>query len=222
MKFMTLSILTALFVASSTDSATAQPTPKKQDTQLTAGHLASWTVPVTGLTKDNAVRAQKIVNDLQLSALPKLKLDKPDKLDKPEGSCFHNVRLDTEKNELHFTILEKRELRLTELDKALKPIGIRVDQAKLAIENHSEVLVQGDVTADQMAEIDTAIRDAKLFKEFKHVANEKTDTCHFIITATTPMAKLASFEKLLTEFYGDDMKTDILWTGVRLPVGIKG
>ncbi|MEQ8763958.1 MAG: hypothetical protein RL885_08525 [Planctomycetota bacterium] len=189
---------------------------KKSDAKTTQTPLMSWSVPVVGLTNDNTSTGKKAIEGLKLKADPKAKMDKV------EGSGIQDVRFDMEKSMLFLTLQEHRQLRLSDLKKALESTGIRVDAEKLVLQDNTELVVRGDVTADQMSEIDTALEQAGYFKKFTHRADEKTGSCHFQIVASTPKAKLSSVKDFLAEFYGEDMEAEVIWTGLRSAVAPKG
>jgi hypothetical protein len=188
-----------------------------------AADPAGLTVPLKGLTKDNAAKVE--------TALAKLDRDgfrcaTCDYFTTKEGECpgcktalvaekagilLKEVKIDTAKNLAIFGVASASGVRLTEIDAILKPTGVTIDRTQLTIAPFTRLTVTGIKSEEDGAAIEKAFTDAKLFDAVK--ANFDVD--HAMGTLIVGGAKKApTYDNIIAtvEKAGSFKVSEVTWT----------
>ncbi len=135
---------------------------------------AQPSVPVTGLTTENAPRIESALKaytstSYKCEACSDTAFEAGMCCEKPTkavtGTALRSVKVDPTSSMVIFAISPGYGVRLTELDRILKKEGVTVQRDKLKLSNDTTITVAG--VADQAAadEVRKAINDAKLFDQ---------------------------------------------------------
>ena len=156
-------------------------------------------IPLKGVTKDNAVDAQTALAKLERIGFTCEVCDYSAKeagdcpgcktaliAEKP-GTLVKDVKIDAEKNIAIFAVAGPRGVRLTEIESILTPLGIEVDRKTFAIPSFTRLALTGIDSEDAAKTLDKALKDAKLYDSIKaDVSVEHKMAFLFVGNAKTP------------------------------------
>lgn len=154
-----------------------QTKPKPEATARPAAapaRLAPVSVPITGLTAENAEKAKTALTALKQPVW--VCAGCKDMAD-AKGTCaackteltaenmavFSNVTPDAKAGTLNFTLSEGLRVHLSELERALGAAGAKIDSSKLTLAGNSMLMVQGPTTAEDAKKLEAALKSSKLF-----------------------------------------------------------
>jgi hypothetical protein len=166
-----------------TTPAPAKPESKPQTTPATkpattpAPAAATETmpsVPVTGLTAENSPKVESALKAhtstiYKCETCSKAYLESGMCCEKPTkavtGPAMKSVKVDAATSTVSFNLSPGYAVRLTEIEKLLKPEGVTVQHDRLKLTNDTTITIVG--VADQAAadELRKALNDAKLFEQ---------------------------------------------------------
>jgi hypothetical protein len=127
------------------------------------------------------------------------------------GTLLKDVRIDPEKGIATFGVAGPYGVRFTEIEAALKPIGIDVDKKTFFVAPFSRLTLTGIDTEDAAKTLENALKDAKLFDNLKSdVSVEHKMAIIFVGNAKTP----PTLETITTtiEKAGPFKISEISWT----------
>ena len=154
-------------------NAPAAPAPKAAPAPQ-AATMASPSVPVTGVTADNAEKVTKALKDYSNTVW---KCGSCSEVTHEAGQCcgkektaqtgmaFATVKVDPATSMVVFTVAPSHEIKLSEIERLLTANSIKVARDKMAFGNSTELVISP--VADQAAAdaIKKALIDAKVFEQ---------------------------------------------------------
>jgi hypothetical protein len=182
-------------------------------------------IPLTGVTADNASKAQAAV---QAVAHPLWKCTTCDHTQEEKGQCpkckseltldkngspaLKTVTVDGTSGAMQLTLAPGQNLHMGELERALKPLSITVNTRQLVVPNYSRLFISAPVGAKEGEEaIERALAGTKLFTSASvHYNEHRKEFVALVQTAGT--ATFADAAGAI-EKCGKDYKTvDVAWT----------
>lgn len=197
---------------------TGKPTPASATAQ-------KFSVPVTGLTAENAEKIQTSLAALSHTAwaCPDCKMSQETKgkctscnVDLVSGShkCLSNVKVDAAGGMVNATLNPGAMLKLSELERALGGASVKLDPAKLTLSGNTQLHIQGPGSAADAKKFEEGMKTAKIFEsmEIKH----EGDSRDYVITtqASANAPTKAAVASAITRAGGEGFKlVDVVWVG---------
>ena len=153
----------------------AKPKPEATARPAAApARLAPVSIPITGLTAENAEKAKTALTALKQ---PVWVCTECKEVADAKGTCaackkeltaehvavFSNVAPDAKAGTLNFTLSEGLRVHLSELERALGASGAKVDTSKLALSGNSMLMIQGPTSEEDAKKLEAALKSSKLF-----------------------------------------------------------
>jgi hypothetical protein len=198
-----------------------------------ADQAGALTAPLKGLTKDNSAKVEAALTKLDRNGF---RCPKCDYFSATEGECpgcgatlvadkagplLRDVKLDVEKGVASFGVAGPSGVRLSEIEAALKPAGVTLDEGKLAIVPFSRITLTGIESEEDGPAIAKAIEDAKLFDTVK----TQVDAEHGMAVLFVGNAKTAPTYAALSEAIGKAGSftiSEVTWTSACAKCAAKG
>lgn len=184
------------------------------------------TLPVVGLTADNAAKSKATLEAMQVELFacaeckaefakagdcPKCK--KP--LTASKMAVLGMVTTDVARGLIKVQTKEGMELQLSKLERTLRADALTIDDAKLMIPGHATLLVSGATTPEQAASIQAALIDAKLFQSVQAQATPAGVRIH--VSAGTTPPTLARTREVVTKVMASFKLGDVIWNDWMVP-----
>jgi len=184
------------------------------------------TLPVVGLTVENATKAKTALEGLQVELFacaeckaqfaktgdcPKCK--KP--LTASKEPVLGMVTPDPAKGQVMLQTKEGMELKLSTLERALQVDAIKIDDGKLTLPGNATLLVSGATTPEQATSIQAALIESKLFQSVHAQATPLGVRIHVVASATPPT--LARTREVVTKTMASFKLTDVIWNDWTIP-----
>lgn len=179
-------------------------------------------LPVTGMTEDDTDRIQSALGSLE----HEMWICKACRhMQEEKGSCdscqkdlvaetmpvLNEVTADVQHNTLSFSVNEGMRIQLSEVQRALGAGQVKVDPAKLLLESHTLLYVQGPPSEEAAKKLEQSLKTSKLFEkmELRHEADSRD--YHVEVFAVAKAPSHAEVAKTI-ERVGDGFKlTDVAW-----------
>ena len=229
-RLIALLLALAPFAASQTGTTPAKPESKPQTTPATpakpvttpaATAESTPSVPVTGLTAENSAKVESALKAhtstiYKCESCSKVALESGMCCEKPTkavtGPALKSVKVDAATSTVSFTLAPGYAVRLTEIEKAIKPEGVTVQHDRLKLTNDTSITVVG--VADQAAadELRKAINDAKLFEQIDiKTPAGKREASIVIKRAGTGATTEAKVKETLAKANPGFVVSDVVW-----------
>lgn len=186
---------------------------------------AKLSIPVTGLTADNAEKVQTSLAALSHTAwaCPACKLVadeagqcpqcKKDLASQPQKSLA-NVKADAAGGTITAMLSPGAMVKLSDVERALGGASVKLDPAKLTLAGHTKLIVQGPGDAATAKKLEEGLKTAKLFEsvEIKHAADSREYVIAAQAGANAPTKEAAA--AALARAGGENFKlVDVVWVG---------
>ena len=185
--------------------------------------------PVTGLTAENAEKAQTSLVALShtLWTCSECKMTSDE-----EGQCPHckqdlastphksltNVRADASAGTITAMLNPGAMVKLSEVERALKSASVTLDPAKLTLTGHTKLIVQGPGDAAGARKLEEGLKAAKLFEsmEIEHEVDSREYVIAVRSAANAPTKSAAA--SAITRAGGEGFKlVDVVWIAPQRP-----
>lgn len=220
-------LFTAPLLAAQEKGATkpAQERETAKATPASAAVQSKFSLPVTGLTADNAEKVQTALAAVSHTAwtCPDCKMSQEAKgqctqckvdLVSQTHKCLGSVKADAAGGTISAVLNPGAQLKLSEVERALGSASVKLDAAKLTVIGNTQLLVQGPGTAEAAKKFEEGMKSAKLFEsmEIEHKADSRDYVVSTRAGASAPThAALAS---AITRAGGEGFKlVDVIWVG---------
>jgi len=209
----------------------AQETGQKQGAKTAVAQEASApqrvevSVPVKGLTQENAAKAQQALANLQMTEFA---CDKCSFTQAEAGECpgcktalasherprLASSALAPEKQTLTFHLEGGADVSLSQLDNALRPLSIHVDRENLKIQG-ARIVFNGVKTPEDAKSIETMVQEAKLVRTAKLDRKEGTNEASFKVERSAAPIAFNAINALAKPANAAWSVADVVWTSER-------
>jgi hypothetical protein len=220
-----------LFIApllAAQDKDTAKPAQERATAKATpaaAPVQSKFSLPVTGLTADNAKKVQTALEAVSHTAwtCPDCKMSQETKgqctqckvdLVSQAHKCLGNVKADAAGGTISAVLNPGAQVKLSEVERALGSASVKLDGAKLTMVGSTQLLVQGPGTAEAAKKFEEGMKSAKLFESME--IEHKADSRDYVITtrAGANAPTHATLTSAIARAGGEGFKlVDIVWVG---------
>jgi hypothetical protein len=182
-------------------------------------------IPVTGLTAENAEKVQTSLSAISHTAwtCPACKMVadeagqcpqcKKDLASEPH-KCLANVKADAAGSTITAMLNPGAMVKLSDVERALGSASVKLDPAKLTLTGHTKLIVQGPGDAASAKKFEEGLKSAKLFEsaEIKHDADSREYVISAQAGANAPTKDAAA--AAVTRAGGENFKlVDVVWIG---------
>ncbi|HVS17939.1 MAG TPA: hypothetical protein VMT18_05005 [Planctomycetota bacterium] len=202
---------------------------ERKTTPASAAAQQKVSLPVTGLTAENAEKVQTslaaLSHTLWTCAECKLTSDE-------EGQCPHckkdlasaphksltNVRADAAGGTITAMLNPGAMVKLSEVERALKSASVALDPAKLTLTGHTKLIVQGPGDEAGARKLEQGLKAAKLFDsmEIEHEADSREYVIAVQSSSNAPTKAAAA--SAITRAGGEGFKlVDVVWIAPQRP-----
>jgi len=210
------------------DKGTTKPAQEREAVKATpasAAVQAKVSLPVTGLTADNAEKVHSALAAVSHTAwtCPDCKMSQDAKgqcahckvdLVSETHKCLSDVKADAAAGTISAVLNPGAQLKLSEVERALGSASVKLDGAKLAVGGQTQLLVQGPGTPEAAKKFEEGLKTAKLFESME--IEHKPDTRDYVITtrAGANAPTHAALASAITRAGGEGFKlVDVIWLG---------
>ncbi len=203
-------------------AAQAQEKPQVAEASAIVSPKSPISIPVSGVTKENAPKiqeaVQKIVHPGFACAKCQITLAK-------EGNCpkcnaplqketsakpvAKTIQVEADKGTIKLALDAGRTVKLSEIESAAKAAGATIKRTDLALPSWSRIIVAGPATPDSAAKLEKALMDAKVFASVDVEIDEVTKQLYVLPEVGASGAKLgaatAAIEKAGTDYKFQDV-----------------
>jgi len=225
----TLCMASAMFftapLLAAQDKGTPKPAQEAKATPASAPAQAKVSLPVTGLTAENAEKVQTALAGVSHTAwtCPGCKATSdakgqcaPCKTDlvSETHKCLGNVKADAAGGTISAVLNPGAQLKLSEVERALGSASVKLDGAKLSLVGNTQLLVQGPGSAADAKKFEEGLKASKLFESVE--ITHKADSRDYVVSARA-MANAptqAAIASAITKAGGEGFKlVDVVWMG---------
>jgi hypothetical protein len=193
----------------------------------------SLSIPLKGLTKDNAAKAEAALVKLDRNGF---RCTTCDYFAKAAGECpgcktalvvdragplLKDVKIDATKNVVMFGIAGSHGARLSEIEAALTPISIEVDRKLLPITPFTKLTITGVDSEEAAQALEKALEDAKHYESIKTDVNLEHKMAILFVGSAKTHPTLDGITKTI-EKAGSFKIAGISWTAVCSECAAKG
>lgn len=184
-----------------------EPKPAKEAVAAKAEPGVALHFAVMGLTKDNLPKVKGSLSELSIQtfacaackvekatagACPKCKAP----LQATKQPLFVSVAPSLEEGSLALALDPRHSTRLSEIESTLAASAVQIDYAKMPLPGTLQLVVEG--TAEQVAAVEKALSEAKLFEELHAAVEPSTGKIHVLARAGATPPTRASVAAALT------------------------
>lgn len=181
------------------------------------------TVPLKGLSKDNATKVETALAKLERNAF---RCPTCEYFSAKEGECpgcgaalvadkagilLREVKIDPEKGVAMFGVAGRAGVRLSEIDAILKPTGVTIDRSQLLIVPFTRITLTGIESKENGEAIEKALRDAKLFDTVKAAFDPDHKMGVLIVGGTKKAPSFEALSAVIGKAGEDFAITEVSW-----------
>jgi hypothetical protein len=187
-----------------------------------SGAAAPMSIPLTGVTAANAAQVESALESLKS---PVYRCAACNTAQRNKGTCstckkelvedknatvVREVSIEPTKGTLQFALAPGQELRMSELDRALKAQSVSINSSQLAVPSYTRLYFSAPAESkDAQAAIQKALEDSKLFTKVVVKQDEKKNLVAMVEGGQANYGQVAS----AIEKGAKDVKlTDVAWT----------
>jgi hypothetical protein len=217
---LTAVLLPLVLMASPVLGLQDKPAQQKQTAPASySSTKVEFTLAVTGLTKENASKIQGALDKLSMKgyacphcgshrASPGECLGCETELVERESANFQNLKPAPDKGTVAFRLEPNAQVKLTQIEKALRDHSIKIDRAKSDFGKSATFVFQGGTSADDATHLKEAFKTAKLGNAVASVDSKSKDI-HVQVKEGTP--DWAAISKVGETLSTPLRLTDVIW-----------
>ena len=226
-----MSVAMSLLALGSFASAQEGAEPKQQPATRTiptsmrlTRTKADLSVPVTGLTAENAAKLKTALEGLTTHVYSCSACSERYAM---AGNCpgcltglkdeskpiFSQVTVTPDQGVLKFQTHEGLPVRLSDIERAAKASSVSIDSSKLQIGNQAAVFVAGATTEEQAKAIQKGLDEAKLFQRAHVAIDPSTKYVRIAVVPTTTPVTRTAVDEALKKIDASYKVSDVVWNG---------